>query len=95
MICCVCGANRDLKKCVVLKTTDAERDAIRKMGQEPKDEYVYCRPCHRLITDKERGAKLLQGLVQTRLRMAGNPRADEIGKRYYDFLLQKAKGPVS
>jgi hypothetical protein len=92
MKCCICGHDRS--HCHVVKTTEAEREAIQRMGQEPQEEYAYCRPCYRLLSDKEHTAQFMQGIVQTRLQMSGPPRAAEIAKKYYEFFI-KARGPVS
>lgn len=92
MKCCICGADRS--NCHVIQVTEAEQAAIKQMGQEPQAEYAYCRPCHRLMSNKESAARLIQGIVQTRLQMRGHPRAEEIAKKYYEFFI-KARGPVS
>ncbi len=89
--CCICGAKRERQDAVVVVLSDEEKAAIRQMKVEPPNEYAYCKPCHRLTTDREQGARLIQGLVQTRLQLQGNPKAEEIGRRYYEFFIQKAK----
>jgi hypothetical protein len=76
---------------VIYQTTPAEKEAIQKVGQTPADEYVYCRPCANLLRDKEKGAALMRGLVAARLRVAGDPRADAIAQKMYDFLIRKGR----
>lgn len=93
--CCVCGAERERAACDIVTPTEAEKADIRKAGQEPEAEYIYCKPCSKLLKDKEKGAALIRGLIATRLRMKGDPRAEYIAQRVYDFLLAKAKAPVS
>ena len=87
MKCCVCETERE--NFVTIKTTPADREAITKLGQIPKDEYVYCKPCANLLRDKEKGASLIRGIMATRLRLRGNAQAEAIAQRLYDFLIQK------
>lgn len=89
--CCICGSERDQDKCVGLTLTEAEAEAIRKLGKEPVKEIFYCNPCYRIATDREQGARLMQGLVQTRLRALGSPKAEEMGARMYDMLIRKSR----
>lgn len=93
--CGICGAERDRDKCVVLVTTPAEAESIRKMGREPEKEYIYCNPCYRVVTDREQGARLMQGLIQTKLRTSGSPKADELSKRMYEMLVKRSRKALS
>lgn len=91
--CGVCGRKRDVDEMYVVHTTEKEREAIRAMGSEPKDSYAYCRPCWGIVSDKDKGAQLLKGQMQTRIRSAGVPAplAERYGQRVYDYLVTKAK----
>jgi len=88
MKCCVCSADRE---CVVLTLTDDEKAAIRAMGQTPQETLAYCRPCFRLLSNPEQGAQLIRGTFQVGLQNAGIANAEKLARRYYDFLLSKAK----
>jgi hypothetical protein len=93
--CCLCGKIKDRLNCVVLTTTEDEMAAIRQVGQEPSAEYIYCRPCYRLATDRERAARFMQGIVQMKLRARGNPKAEAMGNKMYEMLIDKSKKVVS
>jgi hypothetical protein len=93
--CGICGAERERDKCVVLVTTPTEAAAIRKMGREPEKEYVYCNPCYRVVTDREQGARLMQGLIQTRLRTSGSPKAEALSKRMYEMMINRSRKALS
>lgn len=93
--CCVCGAAREREQCEIIQPSPDQKAAIVQMGQVPAVEYVYCKPCSNLLKDKEKGASLMRGLIATRLRMAGNPRAEYVAQKTYEFLIAKAAKPVS
>lgn len=76
--------------------TEAEKAVFVRMGATVPEEVVYCRPCHRILTDKEQGARLLQGMLQQGLRPYNPKKAEEQGDRLYRFLMERAKPkPVS
>jgi len=93
--CCVCGAAREREQCDIIQPSPAQKAAIVEMGQVPAAEYIYCKPCSNLLKNKEQGAALIRGITATRLRMAGNPRAEYIAQKTYEYLIAKATKPVS
>ena len=90
--CCICSQTRE---CVVLTLTDEERAAASKVGTNLGETLAYCKACYKIATDPFVGAQLIKGLLEMRLRASGNPRAEEAGKKLHEFLIRKAKRPVS
>lgn len=90
--CGICGRERQRNQCVIIKPTDAEKAAMKEAGLEAAQEYVYCRPCHRTVTDPVTGPDFMKGLVQTRLQQMGVARAEEIAETYRRSLLAKSGG---
>lgn len=94
--CCICGAPRARTVCQVLKLTEAEKEAIRRTGVEPKDEVAYCPPCYRIITDREKGARLMQGLLHHSLQSLPQPISEKLADKFYRLLLERGRPkPVS
>lgn len=65
--CALCEQTKDEGSCEVLTLTDAEKAAI----PNAPDQYVYCRPCWKVLNDPANGSALLKGLVQAKLRTIG------------------------
>jgi len=88
--CGVCG-KKDLSKqeVIVLHLTEAEKALARKSGKAP-DEYVYCKPCHRILQTPLAGAELIKGTLVVNLKAAGVPNAEEMADKYFRFLLKRA-----
>lgn len=94
--CLVCGASRIKKTCHIIKLTVEERQALRQRGEEPLDEYIYCKPCWKLISDPVAGPNLLKGLAQAHMRRLGVSNAEEIAQKFHSKLIQtQKKGPAS
>lgn len=89
--CGLCGAERPRGSCHIIAPTDAEKQQIRVMGQEPEKEYIYCKPCWRTLSNPVSGPAVMKGLVQSRLRQLGVGNADKIAERYHDRLVAKIK----
>lgn len=88
--CCICGHVRDRDEMWILHPTPEEKAAIARFGQVPVDEYLYCRPCWGILSDKEKGAQLLRGMVQMHMRTSGVS-AEKAAKKMYQFLISKAR----
>ncbi len=88
--CGVCKRERERQKMHTITPTESDREAIRKLGVEPQDEYIYCRPCWQIMCDRERGAQLLKGMVQTRLRSLGATNSEKSGQKVYDLVTSRA-----
>lgn len=88
--CGVCGQERDRGKCHIIVLSDREREQIIATGQEPLDEYTYCKPCWRTLSNKATGLSLMKGLFQIRLRHLGVSNAELIAQKYHDNLVRMA-----
>ena len=87
--CGICGRERERRTCKVIKVTEAERQQITDIGQTPLDEYIYCNPCWRAISNRLTGPQLMKGLFLVRMRHLGVPNADHLANQYYANLLAK------
>jgi len=87
-LCGICGQERDRDKCHIVVLTDLERKQILDTGQEPLDEYAYCKPCWRTMSNKATGTALMKGLFQIRLRQLGVPNAEQVAQKYHDDLVR-------
>lgn len=78
-------------------TTDEIAFALINTASEPPEQFVYCKPCFRILQDPLAGAELLKGSFLFNLREAGVPNADELADRYFKMLIKKTagKGPLS
>lgn len=88
VVCGICGRERERKSCKVVELTDEERQAIEDSGQEPDDEYIYCKPCWRTLTDRQTAPAFMVGILQVRLRLAGVSNAEQIATAYHKRLLK-------
>lgn len=91
--CVVCGRMRPRGQCEVLKPNLHERDAIREMGQEPRPEYVYCRPCWRNITDPATGPAFMKSLFEVLLSRGGVQNSEKLATKFHAWLVKRAKEP--
>ena len=87
-ICAVCGRERDIAETV--HVSEAMRAAYPSITLP--NEYHYCSPCWRLLSDQERGARLLSGMLQSHLSSKGHLDAQAPAKKFYEFLIRKSKG---
>ncbi len=95
MKCCICGRFR--QNLVTVTLTDEDKAFIVKTAgtKQPPDAYVYCKPCFKILSDRERGAQLMRGTIEIALRSKGNRNATKIADKYYQMLLSRtpAKKP--
>jgi hypothetical protein len=91
MKCVNCGRDRPEADCSTLVLTEDERNVIRSLTGDAPVQLVFCKPCYRVITDREMGARLISGQLEARLRIAGNPKAQQIAETLYKFLIDKSK----
>jgi hypothetical protein len=88
----MCRRERDKATCRVFATTAEERETLRAMGEvDPPEEYVYCRPCFRMLEDPERAANLMKGVVEVQLRSIGVPNAGAVAEKFKQRLLAQAR----
>lgn len=86
-VCCVCQQEREGGEVFIL--TDEERSAI---GPEAPEELYYCRPCLRVMQDRQGGAELLKGLYEMNLREAGVADPQRFAERFHATLLKDKNG---
>jgi hypothetical protein len=94
MKCALCGRDKPENQGVVVTLDDADKEALRLANpQDTTEEVFYCKPCHGVLTDPEKGARVLSGLVETQLRLKGAAPlvAEQAGERMYKTLIEKAK----
>ena len=91
LACCICNRQKEESEGKTFVLTDAEKASLVKIRQSPLDKYFYCRPCFRMISDPEKAAQLIKGVVQVSLTAQGNPKAEAIATRYYQFYLRNGK----
>jgi hypothetical protein len=89
--CINCGRERAQEEGRVVKLDDEAREMIKTLTKEtaPED-FFYCAPCYRVITDREMGARLISGWFEMQLRVAGHPRAAQAAEAVYKFLIEKS-----
>lgn len=81
--CCVCTQDREGGETFHL--TAEEKAAI---GPEAVGSLYYCQPCLKIMHDRQKGAQLLKGLHEMRLRELGVVEAEEIANRFLETLLK-------
>lgn len=89
--CGVCGTNRPRGSCHIIVLSDEEKAQLRAAGQRPLNEYVYCKPCWRTLSNPASGPSVIKGLVQARLRQLGVGDAEKIAQRFHNRLVEKIK----
>ena len=91
--CGVCGIPHPREKCHIIVLTETERSALLANGQEPKDEYIYCRPCWKTLSNPVSGPAMIKGLVQMRLRLAGVEDSERLATQLHARLVAKIIKP--
>lgn len=96
MKCCLCRRDRSEDTMHHLVLTAEERAfTLAQQGVETADIW-YCRPCYRVLADREQGAQLIRGTLLVNLRAAGVRDPEKYAQAVYERLLTKAsKTPVS
>jgi len=89
--CCVCDRQWADDLCHTLHLTEDEKEYMAQSGQVVPDTYHYCPACWRILSDKNMGAQLIKGTIQTRLRSRGVPNADAFGQLLFKRLLELKK----
>ncbi len=87
----MCGTFRSPDECHVLTLTDEEKQQIRDRGQKPSDQVVYCRPCHRLMSNPATAQDLMAGMLLIRLKSAGVTNAAAMAQGFKKKLAEKTQ----
>lgn len=87
--CLICQRSRPRESCHVIVLTEAERAQV----PDPRDEYVYCKPCWKVLSDPVQGASLMGGLAQHYLQHLGVEGVSERVTRFRDKLIARSKAP--
>lgn len=84
--CLVCGRGAPRETSEVIVLTDEEKAQL----PEPLDEYVYCKPCWKVLSDPLSGPALMSGIAQHHFRLLGVSNAEELAARYRSLLTTRA-----
>lgn len=84
--CLVCEKEKDAAVCHIIVLTEEERAHV----ENPQDEYVYCKPCWRILSDPVSGPALMSGIAQHHLRDAGVAEADTLALKFRQELTARA-----
>lgn len=89
--CAVCSRHLEKKRCHEIRLTPEELKAAKAMDPDAVSLLYYCKPCWSVLTDKEQGASLIRGIMETGLRNMGVIQAEEIATKFHTELLTKVK----
>ena len=92
--CAICHQQREVAEMKVIPTTEAEREAMKKMGEsEPQESYAYCKGCYQILSNPVTGLSLIKGTAQVQARRSGvNPEvAERAAERFAAKLLKGAR----
>ncbi len=87
-ICGVCGGKKPADKVVVISLTEEERQLIKESNGLDLTECVYCKPCHKVLTDSVTGPATLRGFVAISLKQLGLPDPQTSARNYVDKLVE-------
>lgn len=93
--CLVCKREWPRDDCRIIVLTEQEKNDLRGQGLESLDEYPYCGPCWKTISNPVTGPALLRGIFEESLRQLGVPRAEEMANKYHAWLVKNAIRPRS
>ena len=86
--CGICGKAKARSGCKIIKPTLQEQKELNRVGDDRK-EFIYCKPCWRILSDPLTGPSLGKGIIETRLRQAGVPNAEQVAKSFHKKLLAR------
>jgi len=96
MKCGVCSREWPKEHCRTIVLTAVERAYVMAAtGGAAPDEYVYCNPCWKLLSNRQQGAQFIAGSFQASFQASGHPKAAQVGKKMLNFLIAKSGKPVS
>jgi hypothetical protein len=71
----------------IIVLSEAERQQV----ADPLDEYPYCRPCWKILSDPVTAPALISGIARHRLQRIGVDRADQLADKFRSDLAELAK----
>lgn len=90
-ICTICGRSRSEEDCKIIRPTKQELETLRSQGATPKEEYVYCYPCWRTLSDPATGPMFAKGLLQVGLKQLGVVNSERAAMKYHTSLVAKIR----
>ena len=88
MKCGTCNREWPDKKCHVLDLTPEDKAYAKIQGVEnPPDQYIYCNPCWKVLSDRLMGAQFIKGSLQVQLQAKGVGNAEALSQQYFNNLL--------
>lgn len=93
--CGVCGRGFPRAKCHIITLTDEEKQLLRDTEQDVREEYIYCQPCWRTLSDPVSGPAMMKGLLQIRLQQTGVANAEKVATKFHANLVSKIQKPRS
>ena len=91
--CAICGKSRPKGQCKVIELTGEEKEAVREgMGTEPLEEYFYCQPCWKNISDPRSGPAFVGSMYEITLRQIGVEDPEKAARKYRAWLTEQVKG---
>ena len=88
-VCCICSTK--VNNPFVIKLTEDEKKHAQAMGGPVTDQYVYCRPCQRILGNREQGAQLIRGTLLNHLKIKGVADAEKIADKMYTQLISQKR----
>jgi len=90
--CCVCHRSQELGHCEIVELSADEKVTVEKMGYKPApDKLHYCKPCWKILNDRQQGAQLIKGFWERSLQRAGVVNAEAKAEKFRRNLLDKVK----
>jgi hypothetical protein len=89
--CIICGRDRAEDDCKIIRPTKQELEGFRSKGIIPKEEYAYCHPCWRTLSDPVTGPAFAKGLIQVGLKQLGVVNPEKAATKYHTSLVEKIR----
>lgn len=91
--CGVCGRGFPKGKCHIITLSEEEKQVLRDSNQEVLEEYIYCQPCWRTLSNPVSGPAVMKGLLQIRLQQSGVSNAEQVATKFHAKLVSKIQKP--
>jgi len=84
--CVICGRAAPHGENVIIILTEAEKAQL----PDPRDEYIYCKPCWSILSNPVSGPALMSGIAQHHLRQLGVSNPEQAAARFRSRLSARA-----